>query len=681
MADVDLLDRSTFVTRFGANDVREPVLGRLHILLSSQPEADPDAVIEWLEDVVGWVFERGHVPSRRDHEAERDARLRVLLEVFDEVPATRDSIRRVLGELIARLSSARLFGSVGLPRHTGLLREVVARVGDNVMPAAPVGNDLARLLERLFRRRSSVDWFLGLPQMVRTRLERALGFDSAGVNAMMTRGAKEAALTLAAQVSALGLYPLIQQASGVSPTESPFVRLTSEVVALVKGIGPVGPVDACIEDCREVLRLVHDVLDETGISLGLVFDLERARVSLARLSRLASVLSGDEARCDVAWTQLERELITGLVEQRSLASLWKSTTTLLARRIAERTSDSGEHYLTISRAEQHAMFDSAAGGGAITGLLVLLKLFIYWAQLPLLLDSLAIGLNYAWGFVAMQFAHFSLATKQPSMTAATLARGIEERQGTAEASLEPLVDMVARASRTQLAALVGNVGMVIPVVVLIDFIAQLVVGRHVLDAETAQRIVKVHHPFTSGTLVFAAATGVCLWLASIMSGAVENWFVVNEFAGALASNRVLRRLVGRDRARVFSERLMGQVAAFGGNAGFGLLLGFMPLGFKLIGVPMDVRHVTFVMGQLTYAGMFHGSTVLEVSGFGWALLAVPIVASINFAVSFALALVVALRSRGLGVRAQVSLGAAVFKRLMKEPKAFFLAPKDHHVKP
>jgi site-specific recombinase len=260
------------------------------------------------------------------------------------------------------------------------------------------------------------------------------------------------------------------------------------------------------------------------------------------------------------------------------------------------------------------------------------------------------------------------------MTAATLARAIEQRQGEAAASLEPLVDMVARASRTQLAALVGNVGTVIPVVVLIDLIAQWTSGRHVLDASGAQRVVTVHHPLTSGTLIFAAATGVCLFLASLIAGAVENWFVVNELAGALASNRLLRRLVGREKARTFAARTMSQVAALGGNVGFGLLLGFMPLIFKLVGVPMDVRHVTFVMGQLTYAGMFHGAELVFVPGYFWALLAVPLVASINFGVSFALALIVALRSRGLGLKAQLDLGRAVLGRFVRAPKAFFVAP-------
>ncbi|MDX2015182.1 MAG: hypothetical protein SFW67_33625 [Myxococcaceae bacterium] len=676
MADVDLLDRNTFVTRFGASDVRDRVLGRLHRLLETQPDGDDDAVIEWLEDVVGWIFERGRVPSRREGESEHDARLRVLLEVFDEVPKTREAVQRTVGGLVTRLSAAPLLGSVGLPRQPGLLRETLTRLSAGVLPAPPVEKDLARLLERLFTRSEAVDWFLSLPQPVRTRLERALALDAQPVDELMRRGAKEAALSISSQVSALGLQPVLQEASGVAPSESPFVRLTGLTHGLVAGQGDVAHLDACIADCHEVLRLVRDGLDETGISLDLVFDLERARALLGRLERLVSVLGPDEARREVAWTRLERELIVGLVEQKSLGALWRSTTTLLARRITEKVGSTGEHYLGQSRADQHAMFDSAAGGGALTAVMVQLKFLIFWARLPLLIDAVAVGLNYAWGFVAMQLAHFSLATKQPSMTAATLAGAIEERAGQQEASLEPLVEMVARASRTQLSALVGNVGGVIPVAILVDVLAQLLVGRHVLDVETAHKVVTVHHPLASGTLVYAAMTGVCLWLASILSGVVENWFLVNELSGALGSNRWLRRLVGREKARSFAAKFTAQVAGLGGNVGFGLLLGFMPLGFKLVGIPMDVRHVTFVAGQLTYAGMFHGAELVQVPGFFWALTAVPLVASLNFGVSFSLALTVALRSRGLGLRAQVALGVAVVRRLVQTPKAFFLAAKE-----
>lgn len=675
MPELDLLDRSTFVTRFGAVDVREPVLGRLHSLLANQPAGDDDAVIEWLEDVVGWVFERGQVPSRKPDESERSARLRVLLEVFDEVPATRERVRDIIVGLVGRLSAARLLGVIGLPRRPGLLGEVLERLGDNVLPLPPVGNDLARLLERLFTRNSSVVWFLDLPQAVRLRAEKAFGLDAAPVDEMMAHGAKEAALTLAAQAAGVGLLPQVQMASGVAPSQSPFVRLTSLIATLVNDPSAANDVHACLSDCRGVLAKVHTGLEQTGISLHLVFDLERARAVLGRLDRLTAALGDDEARRDVAWTQLERELVQGIVEQRSLVPLWRSTTTLLARRIAERTSSTGEHYVTQTRAEQHSMFDSAAGGGALTGLMVLLKFIIGWAKLPLLLDSFAVGLNYAWGFVAMQFAHFSLATKQPSMTAATLAQGIEDRAA-GGASLSKLVDLVARASRTQFAALIGNVGAVIPAAVLIDSIATLVTGHHVLDSTQAQSVVVRHHPLSSGTLLFAAATGVCLWLASIIAGVVENWFVVNELAGALASNRWLRRIVGRERARSFATKVMAQIAAFGGNVGFGLVLGFMPFGFKLIGIPMDVRHVTFVMGQLTYSGMSFGADILSTPGFGWALAAVPLVAGINFAVSFALALVVALRSRGLGIGAQVSLFRAVLVKLWRDPRPFFIAPKD-----
>ena len=137
--------------------------------------------------------------------------------------------------------------------------------------------------------------------VARSALEGRAGAVRGPIDAMMLKGAREASLNLATQVSAIGLQPLVQQASGVAPSESPFVRLTSVVLALVNQTGGAPAVDACLRDCREVLKLVHDGLDETGISLDLVFDLERARAMLGRLERLVSVLSDDEARREVAW--------------------------------------------------------------------------------------------------------------------------------------------------------------------------------------------------------------------------------------------------------------------------------------------------------------------------------------------------------------------------------------------
>jgi site-specific recombinase len=169
---------------------------------------------------------------------------------------------------------------------------------------------------------------------------------------------------------------------------------------------------------------------------------------------------------------------------------------------------------------------------------------------------------------------------------------------------------------------------------------------------------------------------VWLWAASLLAGGVENWFIVRELPGALASSRVLRRLVGPTRALEISQHARVQVSGLGGNLGLGLLLGFMPMIFSLFGLPLQVRHVTFVTGQLAFAVMEKGWQSLAEPPVLQALVSIPLVGLINFAVSFFLALVVALRARGLGLRWLLRLSRAVGVRLLRSPKEFLLAPKS-----
>jgi site-specific recombinase len=284
-------------------------------------------------------------------------------------------------------------------------------------------------------------------------------------------------------------------------------------------------------------------------------------------------------------------------------------------------------------------------------------------------------------FVTMQLLHFSLATKQPSMTAATLAGAIEAQRDEGKLELAPLVDIVARASRTQFTALVGNVFLVIPFSVAIGVFFEAWSGHHVLDDTQADTLIAQHHPLGKSTLFSAAMTGVWLWAASLIAGAAENYFVLRELPGAIASNRRLRRLFGAQRTTRFARFLTHEAGALGGNLGFGFLLGFMPLFFILLGLPLDGGHVTFISSQLAYAAVEQGPMVLSRSDFLLALLSVPLVGLTNFAVSFAFAIVVALRARGLGVRGQLRLARAVGKRFLRNPREFFLAPRESQPTP
>lgn len=667
-----LLNKHTFVTRFGSSDPRNAVLTRLHALVT-EPAADDG--LEWLQDLMDWLFESGAVPGAQEPETALEARTRLLMTCIDELPGFAQRLRDTGARALANTSATHLFTDTGIPTHAAFWREVLDRSSRGLLPPPPVGRELSRLVGRLFSSEERAEWLLHMPHATRRKLTHALGLAEAAARALEP-GIRDAQTLLATRIATHGVSDdLRRRLPALTLEASPFLALPAQVAELQRGETQLARVDKTITAAHAALNEVTRSLDDTGISIDLVFRLELVHSLLTRLSQLLSLSFALEEAKELAQVQLERELIMGTVNDRSLRALVSSSTRLLARRVVERAGTSGEHYVTRTRTEQREMLHAAVGGGAITAMMVLLKFFIGHAHAPPLFDALLIGGNYALGFVAMQLLHFALATKQPAMTAATIAGAIEAQRGEERPELSGLVDLIARASRTQFAALVGNVLAAAPFSLAVALVFRTVTGHDVLSPEYAAKTIQAHHPLFSATIFSAAMTGVWLWASSLLAGAAENYFVLRELPGAFATSRTLRKTLGTARAAKLSRFLTTNIQGFGGNVGFGLLLGFMPLLFHLVGIPLEVRHVTFVTGQLTYAVVAEGLSALARNEVLLALLSVPLVGALNFSVSFAFALFVALRARGLGLRGQLALARAVGKRFVTRPLEFFLAPK------
>jgi site-specific recombinase len=91
----------------------------------------------------------------------------------------------------------------------------------------------------------------------------------------------------------------------------------------------------------------------------------------------------------------------------------------------------------------------------------------------------------------------------------------------------------------------------------------------------------------------------------------------------------------------------------------------VPVVGRFLGVPLEVRHVTLATGSLTLAACAPGPH----PGLGAALGGIAVILSLNFGVSFALALAVALRARGVD-HAGRRLVRAIAARLASEPLPF-----------
>jgi site-specific recombinase len=324
------------------------------------------------------------------------------------------------------------------------------------------------------------------------------------------------------------------------------------------------------------------------------------------------------------------------------------------------------------------MLVSAGGGGVLTTGTATLKFLIGWAKFAPFVEGVLAATNYATSFIVMQLCGFTLATKQPSMTAAALASSMSEHAG--HKDLQNLVTMIARITRSQLAAAAGNIGLVIPTALVFAELWRRQTGASFLDEDTARYVIHSLHPTRSGTVFYAALTGVLLWCSSVGAGWLENWSTYRRLPEAIAEHRV-HRLVGRRVTRFFARAFQHNISGFGGNVTLGVLLGMTPVLGKFFGLPLDVRHVTLSTGALMLAASALGSAELASPEFLGACAGIAVIGALNFGVSFFFALQVALRAREVGYRDRLRLLLSVAITFVRSPLQFLVPPKAPQATP
>ena len=206
-------------------------------------------------------------------------------------------------------------------------------------------------------------------------------------------------------------------------------------------------------------------------------------------------------------------LIEGNVRDKQISSLLRENLNLLARKVVDRTGDSGEHYIANNKPEYWHMWRAAIGGGLLTVFTAAVKLRIIEAHLPPFVEGFASGTNYAISFLLLQVFGLVLATKQPAATAAAFARIIRDNRGDQRSS--KLTDFVARITSTQLAAAIGNVVAVSGGAVLFELLWRVIFRESYLPELSATHVYDTLNPFASWTALYAIETGVILWMAAL----------------------------------------------------------------------------------------------------------------------------------------------------------------------
>ncbi|MDQ3234950.1 MAG: site-specific recombinase, partial [Pseudobdellovibrionaceae bacterium] len=363
------------------------------------------------------------------------------------------------------------------------------------------------------------------------------------------------------------------------------------------------------------------------------------------------------------------ELIHAAASHRNVSSLFQGNIQLLALRVVEHAGTSGEHYITRTRKEYWHMLRSAAGGGILTVGTSWLKYAVARSKAPAFIEALAHWLNFSSSFLLMQALHFTLATKQPSMTASALAKKLSMGKGSDKGlALASEIRMIVR---SQLAAAVGNIGLAIPTAFLVAWIVMKLNGKPLFTMDFAAYSVESLHPFKSLTLLYAAMTGVLLWVSSLIAGWVENWVAFQKIPDRLRDNRRLKLAFGAHSGGYCADFLTRNISGIAGNITLGFLLAMLPFVGRIMGLPMDVRHVTLSSAQLAisvYSGVDH----LSRSAIAWAALGIICTGLLNFGVSFWLALSVATRAQRVRKTVKRAVLKQFFHLFRTQPLSFFV---------
>ena len=646
------------------------------LLSSLDPQAHLAHRHLWLIHLLEWV--RG----RRDSVPAAVGRVQLFLDAVQSRPDVQVRLQAWWTTLVDQVDITTLLADFGFAPRTALVSELAERVRNKLLPGSPETIDASELFMLALPSEFDAQWLAALEESQLNRLvgllSRPAGEEAPGPS-RWHKALLDAITYCAGQILSTGFAPELRLRMSESARDAqPFHALIRDVESVrVEVLHALRTPDRLneaaqrlrerLDACRAAATTVYAHFEDNGISVGLVFRLRQLSERILRVRELLDCLLSPKPAVTAA--RLMAHLVMVGQERRSLRALVASNSSLLAAKVAERSAETGEHYITRTGAEYRAMVRKAAGGGAVMAFTTMVKFGLYALALSAFWGGFWAGVNYAATFVLIQLLHLTVATKQPAMTAPAMAAKLKELG--ASGAIESFVDEITHLVRSQVAAVLGNVLVVFPAVIGLAMLFALVVGSPALSETQALKVFESQH-LLGPSLIFAAFTGVLLFMSSIIAGWTENWFVLYRMDSAMHYNPRITRLLGQERAARWARFLRENLSGFAANISLGFMLGLVPAFAGFFGLALDVRHVTLSTGQVGAASAALGLEVLHLPAFWWAVAALPLMGALNVSVSFYLAFRLALRAQNVSGVDRSRIYAAIRARMRSAPLSFFM---------
>lgn len=423
-----------------------------------------------------------------------------------------------------------------------------------------------------------------------------------------------------------------------------------------------------LDQCLEFINIAFKNSSKYGISSKTNQSLLKIRQQLQRMADTIKLFVVDtEKDYLINSKQLFFNILRYKSHKNNLRDLVSDSTRLMSHLITNHTAETGTHYITSTFKAYMKMFWKASGGGVIVGALCILKMLYSYIPTSDFAHAFLFSMNYAMGFVMIYLMHFTLATKQPAMTAATMAKVLSE--GDRTNTYTEFAHVVSQLFRSQFIAFIGNVLMSFPVALAMIYGLEILFKQN-FAFEKSTKLLHDLDPFQSKAILHACIAGVFLFISGVISGNISNNSVFYQIPKRIAKNPSINYFFGPRFAKQLSIYYSKNWAGIISNFWFGVFLGATaPIGLFL-GLDLDIRHITFAAGNFAL-GLYGKDFVVTSYTFWVSFVTVFVIGFFNFAVSFGLSMLLAFRSRKVEINEAKEIFREIFRYFIRNPFRFF----------
>ena len=575
----------------------------------------------------------------------------------------------------------------GIPLAQGFWQEFFGRWRHKLLPPLQSEHDYLYVVNHVFFRRTDYRWVESIPFETWTSFFELVGLSFHTGDNRIRRQLVRALKMLSFQVAQLGLdKEVYNYLTSERQANNPFLDQSYLVRELEDGLNRengdpsfadiVARLEEVLQQCYQCIDNIRSEHGQKGTSLHQTYSLFLIANKLDRMAIVVDILDGNHQFDMEKFVSFFRILVRNENRKNSIREFLSQCMGYLAYQIAEHKGSKGSKYITSTAAEYRAMLVSAMNGGGIICFVAIVKNLLSNLEMPIFWHGFSYSVNYSIGFVLIEETHSTLATKQPAFTASAVASSLDVRKNKQQPNLYNLALTVARVSRSQIASFLGNLIIVFPGTYLLAWLYDFAAGKKIVEGDAAMALLKSQHPWQSLSLLYACNTGVFLFLSGIIAGYVQNKIQHNHIRERLNTHPLLSVTLSPEQRSRFSGYIEQHAGAIVGNVALGFMLGMAGLVVKIFGIPFDIRHITISAGNASIAVYGLGFSQIN----PWYLLTVFLgilgIGFFNFLVSFSLAFIVAVKSRGVRIRDYPEFIGILGRYFRKKPLDFIRPPKQ-----